>query len=49
VRAARANGVPLAEPLVSWAQLFAGAPGGEALLEFDMTSTPTPWEVYVEL
>lgn len=44
VSGARANGVPLAEPRVTWAQLFGGgAPGAEALLEFYMSATPAPW------
>ena len=44
VRGARANGVALAAPTVSWEQLFGGgAPGAEALLEFQMADTPGPW------
>ena len=37
------NGVPLAGPRVSWAQLFSGGGGAEALLEFDMGTAPVPW------
>ena len=46
VLGARANGVPLAEPIVSWAQLFGGGGGGggaDALLEFYMATDPAPW------
>jgi hypothetical protein len=40
---ARANGAALSAPLVSWAQLFGGVGGGEALLEFFMAEAPVPW------
>ena len=39
---ARANGVALAQPLVTWSQLFA-SPGAEALLEFFMAPQPATW------
>ena len=42
VAGARANGVALAQPLVTWSQLFA-SPGAEALLEFFMAPQPTQW------
>ena len=42
VAGARANGVPLAAPLVAWADLWP-AGGGEALLEFDMADAPGVW------
>ena len=44
VSGARVNGVALEAPMVSWQQLFGGgAPGAEALLEFDMATVPSPW------
>ena len=43
VAAARANGAPLAAPLVTWAQLWPQGSAREALLEFDMTDEPTAW------
>ena len=43
VAGARANGVALLAPLVTWAQLFGGGPGAEALLEFDMVPQPVQW------
>ena len=43
VAGARANGVPLGAPLVTWAQLWPQGSAQEALLEFDMTDQPTPW------
>jgi putative alpha-1,2-mannosidase len=43
VSGARANGVRLAAPLVTWEQLWPGGSGAEALLEFDMVDEPVAW------
>ena len=43
VAGARANGVALLTPTVTWAQLFGGQAGATALLEFDMAAEPAPW------
>ena len=44
VAGARANGVALPTPFVTWAQLWpGGSGGGEALLEFDMVDEPVAW------
>jgi putative alpha-1,2-mannosidase len=45
VSGARANGVPLAAPLVTWQQLWPAGATAEALLEFDMVDQPVTWSI----
>jgi len=45
VSGVRANGVALAAPLVTWAQLWPAGTAAEALLEFFMVDEPVEWRV----